>query len=141
MSGYNHKQPILLSKIINKLSVFSVDDKRFEIEKEILARQLRNFKAEQPYTHTRYYLNLLMDDCVWSKEELASALDGTDYCSLLSGLHCAYQLVANSCVLVANVSSLPRCAVNNSSVSVSPAQRQPASSCNSSFLNSSPECM
>lgn len=90
VSGYNHKQPILLSKIMNKLSVFSVDDKRFEIEKEILARQLRNFKAEQPYTHTQYYLNLLMDNCVWSKEELASALDGMDYCSLLLGLQCAY---------------------------------------------------
>ena len=80
ISGYNHKQPILLSKIMSKLSKFTVDDKQFEIEKEVLTRQLRNFKAEQPHTHAKYYLSLLTDNMAWTKEELASAVEGTCTC-------------------------------------------------------------
>ncbi len=76
ISGYNHKQPILLSKIMSKLSKFTVNDKQFEIEKEVLTRQLRNFKAEQPHTHAKYYLSLLTDNMAWTKEELASAVEG-----------------------------------------------------------------
>ncbi len=74
--GYNHKQPILLSKITSKLSKFSVDVHHFEIEKEVLARQLRNFKAEQPHTHAKYFLSVLTDNMAWTKEELGTAIEG-----------------------------------------------------------------
>ena len=65
---------------MNRLTNFTVDHKRFEIQKELLTRKLRNFKAEQPHTHAMYYVSLLMDNCVWTKEELASALDGAGRC-------------------------------------------------------------
>ncbi len=84
--GYNHKQPILLSKITSKLSKFLVNNQRFEIEKEVLSRHLRNFKAEQPHTHAKYYLSVLTDNMVWTKEELATAIEGQ--CSI--DIYCMY---------------------------------------------------
>ena len=74
--GYSHKQAILLSKMLSRMMQFSVDPKRFEIYKEIVLRQLRNFKAEQPYKHAMFYNALLLDSVAWTKEELAEALEG-----------------------------------------------------------------
>lgn len=70
-----------MKKIMNHLTKFTVDHKRFEIQKELLTRQLRNFKAEQPHTHAMYYVTVLMDNVIWTKEELALALDGVGKCS------------------------------------------------------------
>ena len=76
MAGYNHKQSILLQKIVEKTSHFIVDPKRFDVFKELLTRQLHNFRAEQPYSHAVYYGDVLLDSLVWTKEELAEALNG-----------------------------------------------------------------
>lgn len=61
---------------MTKMTQFTVDFKRFEIHKELLSRQLRNFKAEQPYMHAVYYNNMLLDNKFWTKEELAEAIEG-----------------------------------------------------------------
>lgn len=76
MSGYHHKQAILLQKIVEKMSQFTVDPKRFDVFKELLSRQLHNFRAEQPYSHAVYYGDVLLDNHVWTKEEMAEALTG-----------------------------------------------------------------
>lgn len=76
ITGYHHKQSILLSKIVSKMTQFSVDPKRFDIYKEMVLRGLRNFRAEQPYSHALFYTNLLLDSVVWTKEELIEALEG-----------------------------------------------------------------
>ncbi|KAG8523499.1 Insulin-degrading enzyme [Galemys pyrenaicus] len=73
--GYNDKQPILLKKIIEKMSTFEIDEKRFEIIKEAYMRSLNNFRAEQPHQHAMYYLRLLMTEVAWTKDELKEALD------------------------------------------------------------------
>lgn len=49
VSGYHHKQSVLLSRIMEKMTQFVVDHKRFAIQKENLVRQLKNFNANQPY--------------------------------------------------------------------------------------------
>ena len=49
--GYRHKQSILLSRIMEKMTQFEVDHKRFAVHKETLARQLKNFNADQPYRY------------------------------------------------------------------------------------------
>ena len=72
----NHKQSILLSKIMNKLANFKVDPKKFAIYHEIIRRKLRNFQAEQPHRHAIYYTSILLDSQMWSTEDLAEALEG-----------------------------------------------------------------
>ena len=76
VKGYNHKQSILLSKIMNKLANFKVDPKKFAIYHEIIRRKLRNFQAEQPHRHAIYYTSILLDSQMWSTEDLAEALEG-----------------------------------------------------------------
>uniref|UniRef100_A0A8C4YMS4 Insulin-degrading enzyme n=1 Tax=Gopherus evgoodei TaxID=1825980 RepID=A0A8C4YMS4_9SAUR len=75
VEGYNDKQHILLKKIIEKMTTFEIDEKRFEIIKEAYVRSLNNFRAEQPHQHAMYYLQLLMTEVAWTKDELKEALD------------------------------------------------------------------
>lgn len=73
IKGYNDKQHILLTKIMEKLTTFKVDPKRFEILKERYLRNLRNFESEQPHQHATYYLSLLLTEHAWTKDELLAA--------------------------------------------------------------------
>ncbi|XP_074640666.1 insulin-degrading enzyme-like [Tubulanus polymorphus] len=73
--GYNDKQIILLKKILEKLTSFEIDSKRFQIIKETYSRALKNFKAEQPYQHALYYTTVVLMEQIWTKEELLDALD------------------------------------------------------------------
>ncbi|XP_044760344.1 insulin-degrading enzyme [Coccinella septempunctata] len=75
IEGYNDKQHILLEKIIDRLTSFKVDPKRFEIYKENYIRNLRNFNAEQPYQHAVYYLAVLLTEHSWTKQELLGATE------------------------------------------------------------------
>ncbi|XP_076547139.1 insulin degrading metalloproteinase isoform X2 [Osmia lignaria lignaria] len=73
IGGYDHKQRVLLEKIIDKMINFKVDPKRFEIWKENYIRGLKNFETEQPYQHAVYYLAVLLSEQVWMKDELLNA--------------------------------------------------------------------
>ncbi|XP_058832419.1 insulin-degrading enzyme [Topomyia yanbarensis] len=75
IGGYNHKQHILLDKVLNDLYSFKIDEKRFEILKEQYVRNLKNYNAEQPYQHAVYYLALLLSEQAWSKQELIDATE------------------------------------------------------------------
>jgi len=73
IGGYNNKQHVLLNKIIEKLTDFKIDPKRFEILKENYIRGLKNFEAEQPYQHAVYFLAVILSEHAWTKEELLDA--------------------------------------------------------------------
>ncbi|KAG8271132.1 hypothetical protein J6590_069508 [Homalodisca vitripennis] len=73
IGGYNNKQHVLLQKIIEKLTNFKIDPKRFEILKENYIRGLKNFEAEQPYQHAVYFLAVILSEQAWTKEELLNA--------------------------------------------------------------------
>lgn len=68
--GYYDKQPVLLQKIMHKLTNFQVDPKRFMILKDTYVRALCNFNADQPHQHVVYYTSLLLSQHGWSKEDL-----------------------------------------------------------------------
>ncbi|XP_077991993.1 insulin-degrading enzyme-like isoform X2 [Glandiceps talaboti] len=75
IKGYNDKQPILLTKVLEKMTAFQIDEKRFNIIKEAYTRNLHNFKAEQPHQHALYYTSVLMAEHAWTKDELLDCLD------------------------------------------------------------------
>ncbi|XP_056465442.1 insulin-degrading enzyme isoform X1 [Gadus chalcogrammus] len=75
VKGYNDKQHILLQKIVEKMTTFEIDEKRFDIIKEAYMRSLNNFRAEQPHQHAMYYLRLLMTEVAWTKDELRESLE------------------------------------------------------------------
>lgn len=73
--GYNDKQHVLLSKIMDKLTNFEVDQQRFDILKESYIRGLKNFSAEQPHQHAVYYTYMLLAQKVWSHSEMLEATE------------------------------------------------------------------
>ncbi|KAG8226944.1 hypothetical protein J437_LFUL004662 [Ladona fulva] len=73
--GYSSKQHILLEKIIERMTNFQIDPKRFAILKENYIRSLKNFEAEQPYQHAVYYLAVLLVEQAWTKVELLAATE------------------------------------------------------------------
>lgn len=73
IGGYNHKQHVLLEKVIDKMTNFTIDPKRFVILKENFIRSLKNFDAEQPYQHAVYYLTILLTEHAWTIEQLLAA--------------------------------------------------------------------
>ena len=75
VKGYSDKQGVLLDKIMDRLTKFKVDPKRFKILKEAYTRGLKNFQAEQPHQHAVYYNSVLLSERVWHKEELLQVTD------------------------------------------------------------------
>ncbi|KAG1681085.1 Insulin-degrading enzyme [Nymphon striatum] len=75
MKGYNHKLNILLEKLMDCLTSFEVDEKRFEIFKEKYVRGLHNFKAEQPYQQAFYYTDILLSQYGWTKDDILQVSD------------------------------------------------------------------
>ena len=75
LKGYHDKQSVLLDKILEKFTKFTVDENRFGVLKEAYSRGLKNFQAEQPHQHAVYYNSVVLSEKVWHKEELVGALD------------------------------------------------------------------
>ncbi|RXG67447.1 Insulin-degrading enzyme [Armadillidium vulgare] len=103
IKGYSDKQDVLLKKIIEKLTTFKVDPKRFEILKDAYVRALRNFAADQPHQHLIYYTSLLLSEIGWSKEELLNAVEDLTVENLetfiprfLSNLHLEFLIHGNA---------------------------------------------
>ncbi|XP_070209984.1 insulin-degrading enzyme-like [Littorina saxatilis] len=75
VKGYSDKLEILLKRILERLTAFTISPQRFDIIKEAYERGLKNFRAEQPHQHAVYYTTVIMSEVVWTKDELLSALE------------------------------------------------------------------
>lgn len=75
IDGYNDKQLILLEKVLQKLTKFDIDSKRFEILKDVYTRSLDNFQTEQPYQHAVYFAQVVRTEKLFTKVELRSCID------------------------------------------------------------------
>ncbi|XP_076308148.1 insulin-degrading enzyme-like [Tachypleus tridentatus] len=73
--GYNDKQHILLKKILEVMTHFKVDPKRFQIQKEMYIQDLKNFSARPLYKQTSYYISELLCEKSWTIEEVLGAFD------------------------------------------------------------------
>lgn len=70
VTGFNDKMPIFLRKIMEHLIDFKVDQQKFEMFKDKYTRELKNFSAIEPFRYSGYYVNTLMAEVRWTKEEL-----------------------------------------------------------------------
>ncbi|XP_013144046.1 PREDICTED: insulin-degrading enzyme [Papilio polytes] len=75
VEGYDDKQHVLLDKIVEYVTNFKTDHKRFKIMKENHIRAIKNFDAEQPYQHAVYQQSLCLTDVVWTRCELLAAAE------------------------------------------------------------------
>lgn len=74
LSGYDDKQVVLLSKVLDAFANLSVDAERLELYKDELAEDWRSFASERPYTQTIAALGNLLVSNSWPPSALASAV-------------------------------------------------------------------
>eukprot|EP00794_Sanderia_malayensis_P007262 gene7262-8072_t len=74
VKGYNSKQSVLLSKIVERMVNLDINPERFDSIKEKISRKLKNFEAEQPHTHAIFYLSYLLSEHAWDKSEILDSL-------------------------------------------------------------------
>lgn len=77
--GFNDKMAIFFKRIFEKMIDFKVCPKRFEIIKERVGRELRNYKTHSLYHLTGYYLDTVTRNIFWSYEDLIESLDTITY--------------------------------------------------------------
>ncbi|VDN07645.1 unnamed protein product [Thelazia callipaeda] len=75
VSGYDEKHRKYVNDLIQRLITFIPDENRYEVLKETLCRNLRNFRQSQPYMQSHYYTTLLLGSRQWSKEEILSCAE------------------------------------------------------------------
>ncbi|XP_030382565.1 insulin-degrading enzyme [Scaptodrosophila lebanonensis] len=101
--GFNDKQVVLLEKLLDHLFDFRISEKRFDILKEEYTRSLKNFKAEQPYQHSIYYLALLLTENAWANVELLDAMELVSYESIVNFAKDFFQRLHTECFIFGNV--------------------------------------
>ncbi|KAK9454555.1 Metalloenzyme, LuxS/M16 peptidase-like protein [Dipodascopsis uninucleata] len=67
--GYNHKILILLKTILEEIKNFKVDPERFEVIREKLEREYKNFDYAVPYQQIGFYTSYLLSERSWLNEE------------------------------------------------------------------------
>jgi insulysin len=58
---------------------------RFDVQKEALTRQLRNWRLNEPSEHAIYYTSYLLSTPYWTNEEAEEALEGIPIWRMLAG--------------------------------------------------------
>lgn len=70
VTGYDEKQPLFVEHLAKRMTDFKPDPLRFEVLFDAIKRALENFAHSQPYTLSQHYVQLLLSDKFWSKEQL-----------------------------------------------------------------------
>ncbi|KIH45788.1 peptidase M16 inactive domain protein, partial [Ancylostoma duodenale] len=70
VTGYDEKQPLFVEHLVKRMTDFKPDPLRFEVLFDAIKRALENFAHSQPYTLSQHYIQLLLSDKFWSKEQL-----------------------------------------------------------------------
>jgi insulysin len=75
VSGYNHKLPIHLERIVKAMRDLKIDPERFVLVKEQVQRWYRNALLEAPSNHAIYYVSYLTQEKMWVYEAKIAVLD------------------------------------------------------------------
>ena len=75
LSGYNDKMPVLLAKVLLGMRDLKIKDDRFEIVKESLLRDLRNFEYMEPFHQGTACIRNLLVEGDWARSELKAELE------------------------------------------------------------------
>ncbi|VDK58467.1 unnamed protein product [Cylicostephanus goldi] len=81
VSGYDEKQPLFVEHLVKRLTTFKPDPLRYEVLFDAIKRALENFAHSQPYTLSQHYVQLLLSDKFWSKEQLLAVCKGDNFSS------------------------------------------------------------
>ena len=74
VNGYNDKMHVLLQKVLESMRDLQVKPERFEIIKERLSRQYKNWDYQQPYYQLSDFSRLLTNERAWINHQYALEL-------------------------------------------------------------------
>ena len=77
VSGYNDKLDILLAKVVDVMQHLVVKKERFDVFKDALLRELKDWKLSDPGEHAHYYTGYLLTTGQWTNDEAIQALEGS----------------------------------------------------------------
>ncbi len=83
ISGYNDKQSALLNQLLSTIKFGQLNEERFDIIKERLARKLANAKQAKPYEQAFSALQTRLLDPSWNEQVRLDALTETSFRDLL----------------------------------------------------------
>ena len=106
VGGYHDKQKILLAKIFSRLTEYKVDEDRFRILKEAYIRGLKNFKMEQPYSHSSYHNNVLLAERIFTKEELLQSVEAMDHSKIQPFIQELFGTIHIECSMFGNLTGM-----------------------------------
>ncbi|KAJ3190934.1 Insulinase (Peptidase M16) [Irineochytrium annulatum] len=75
LAGYNHKLPVLLTRMVHVLKNLEVDPDRFKNIKEQAIRNYRNWSLDAPVSHASYYLALVTQEKLWTSDEKLEVIE------------------------------------------------------------------
>lgn len=74
ISGYNDKMHVLLEKVLHAMRNLEIKQNRFDVIKERLLRELRNFDYREPYRQIATYSHWVCRPHSWTTHELLDEL-------------------------------------------------------------------
>jgi insulysin len=80
--GFNDKLHVLLAKLVHGMRHLVVKQERFDVVKDLLLRQLQNWKLNAPYDHAMHYTKYLLTTRQWTNDEKEEALKGYPFSSV-----------------------------------------------------------
>lgn len=75
VSGYNEKAPVLLKEVVEKLVTFRPSEDRYNVFKEKILRNFRNFGYKVPYSQISSLFSNVLNEHVWDVEEKIQVLE------------------------------------------------------------------
>lgn len=74
ISGYNHKMPVLLEKVLDTMMDLEIKPDRFDVVKEHLLEEYQNWEYIQPYQQVGEYSSWLDSERRWINEQYLTEL-------------------------------------------------------------------
>lgn len=82
VEGFSDKQPLFLETILHEIFKFKIDLRHFEDIYDAYLADLKGFEGEKPQHMAIYYLEQILNEHVWSNEELVAAMKVITICRL-----------------------------------------------------------
>jgi len=79
VSGYNEKAPVLLREVLKTLVTFRPSENRYNVIKEKILRNFKNFGYKVPYGQVSTVFANLLNENVWAVDEKISVLENINF--------------------------------------------------------------
>ncbi|KAI9346762.1 Metalloenzyme, LuxS/M16 peptidase-like protein [Zopfochytrium polystomum] len=67
--GFTDKLPVLVANVVSMLTGMRPESTRFEVVKEALVREYKNFDNENPDHHASYYMTWMLQERLWTNAD------------------------------------------------------------------------